>query len=58
MDMIFIFGIIALATMVILGFLIYDQLKTLQYRLEQQIEQNEKLMKLLSSQNKTREWEA
>lgn len=39
-------GIIGLVVVV---FLINDKLKTLQYRLEQQIEQNEEIIKLLST---------
>lgn len=47
--LIIIVGFIAL---VILVFLINDKLKTLQYRLEQQIDQNEKIIKQLSNKEK------
>ncbi len=40
--------IIGFVALVIAVFLMNDKLKTLQYRLEQQIEQNEKIIKLLS----------
>ncbi|WP_157800854.1 hypothetical protein [Bacillus solitudinis] len=40
--------IVEFVALVIAVFLMNDKLKILQYRLEQQIEQNEKIIKLLS----------
>lgn len=46
-----IFLIVCFIALVIVAFLAFDRLKVLQYRLEQQIEQNEKIIKLLSKKN-------
>ncbi|ADU32249.1 hypothetical protein [Evansella cellulosilytica] len=53
-ESIFTFLFIAFIALVVLVFLAYDRIKIIQYRLEQQIDQNEKIIALLTKEKESK----